>query len=77
MHDNSHTALINSFGSISELSQATGVTYETVRAWRNRNRIPGEYWSLLIEVYRSQRVYLTLEMLADGSDIRHKKPAAA
>lgn len=77
MHTLTHREIIDSFGPIRQLAKKMGLDYEMVRAWRNRNMIPGPYWALLVDTFREQRIYLTFEQLAAGADVRIKKPAAA
>lgn len=47
------------------LAERIGAKPETVRKWRQRNSIPAEWWTRIIEVAREERIRITAEQLAD------------
>lgn len=62
-----HSELIDQWPSIAELARDMGTDYETVRAWRRRERIPVEYWRDLLVAARGRRIKLSLDELVPGT----------
>ena len=57
--------IINLWPTAEELARDLGVTGLVVRAWRNRESIPAEYWTAIAEAARKRKIRgVTLELFA-------------
>ncbi len=56
--------VIDRWASPDALGERIGAKAETVRKWRQRNSIPAEWWSRIIEAERDRAEGITAEELA-------------
>lgn len=65
MNTASHAAIIARWPSCSVLAAGLGVKAQTIRKWKQRDRIPSEYWHPLVEAARARGIDgVSLERLA-------------
>lgn len=57
-------AIIDRWPSLSELCADTGESYETVKKWRQRNRIDPKYWQVMVAAAQGRGIPLSLSELA-------------
>lgn len=76
MNMDTHSELIDAFGGIAEYASVVGMSYETAKKQRQRNRIPSDYWTTIVA--RAPRVGLdgiTLDFIASLRVGRQAKTA--
>ena len=56
--------VIDLWPSLAALSEDTGATIEQVRKWRQRGKIPGEWWLPVAQAAPRRRILLSVEDLA-------------
>lgn len=51
----SHADIVNAIG-IDAIANLTGVKPIGVKRWKERNRIPAEYWCSIVEIAKTRKV---------------------
>lgn len=76
MHFNSVADIADIWRSVGEFARALGLPYHRVFGWVRRNRIPPQYWTLVMHAVAERGVYLSLERIAEIATQGHTKRAA-
>lgn len=56
--------IIDRWPSIDQMAADLSVKPDTVRKWRERDSVPGEYWAAIVRAARDRRLAVRLEDLA-------------
>lgn len=57
-------AIIDRWPSLNDLASDVGQRYETVKKWRQRNRIESKYWEAMVAAAEARGIPLSLSQLA-------------